>query len=148
MPSQSLITNSHFPDKVIAMAYSLLESGYTNRAVERSLKEQFGDDAPSRETIRKWDQLLAESCHEEQETREQRVIAMSDDLIAAGLTQLQGQPENILKHLMTLNALRGTFVDKQFKRNAGPSVNVGVFVITEAKPDVIIEHSPRIQEAE
>lgn len=126
----SRIERSYFPDHVIALAHSLLMSGYTNRAVERAVKERYPGEAPSRETIRQWDIALAKSCNEELETREQRIMAQSDDIIATGLQQLKEQPEQILKHLMTVNAVRGTMADKQIKRQdtANPDNRGNTFV--------------------
>lgn len=126
--------NPHFPDHIVAAAHDLLRRGYSLRTCERKLREQFpGERIPTNPTIGNWERHLCNSLQSESESRETRIIAAADDLIATTLDEIaEGDPKSRRYALQTMNSVQGTYRDKQQRRiesKDGIRTHAGPFVI-------------------
>jgi hypothetical protein len=131
----------HYPDHIISAGHDLLRKGYSLRTVERKLREMFpGESTPSHSTLRQYELRLVETLDAESESRESRIIAAADDLIARGLEQLEDEkPEKIIPNLAPLNAIAGTYRDKAHRRETRQAPQ-GPFIIFQG---ITIDHDLR-----
>ena len=127
------IERAHFPDHIVAAAITLGNSGFSSRKAQAVLAEAYGDDAPAISTVQSWFAVIGNSVHEESGNREQRLIALADDLMAEGLASMQGNTALIQKNLMPINAIAGTMRDKQIRRTDAPSQTPHVTIIIESR---------------
>ena len=124
------LAKTHYPDAIVARAVVLAAEGHSTRRIESELAREFPDAAtPSREAVRRWTQAYADSCQEEEPDRMQRIIALADDTVVAGLNAAK-ESDNPEKYIIPATAVGGTLRDKRDRHQGkgDPAANVMVFV--------------------
>ncbi|KKM81207.1 hypothetical protein LCGC14_1332000 [marine sediment metagenome] len=87
-------------------------------------------------TVRRWVQHYSESGDNQWDEDNVDVIERSTEITMKGLEQLGGR-DDIYKHLMALNAIRGTSIDK-LQRGSNSSKNA-TFVVVRSSDGTTIE---------
>ena len=123
------LARTHYPDAIVARAVVLAAEGHSIRRIESDLAREFPDAAtPSREAVRRWTQAYAASCQEEEGDRMQRIIALADDTVVAGLNAAK-ESDHPEKYIIPANAVAGTYRDKRDREQGkGQPASVMVFV--------------------
>ena len=122
----------HFPDAIVARALVLLIEGRSLRKVNVQLAEEFDEDVPARETLRRWEQAYTETLREDEGDRIERLIALADDAIAHTLVTVLAE-EHPAKYLMSVNAVQGTLRDKRDRQTGSATINLTIKLMTEAR---------------
>ena len=130
------LARAHYPDAIVARAVVLAAEGHSIRRIESDLAKEFPDEVtPSREAVRRWAQAYADTCREDEGDRVQRIIALADDAVVAGL-QGARESEHPEKYIIPANAVAGTYRDKRDRTGGGRS---GSFVRIRTSDGTIIE---------
>ena len=107
------LARTHYPDTIVARAVVLAAEGHSIRRIESDLAKEFTDQpTPSREAVRRWAQVYADTCREEEGDRVQRIITLADDAVVAGLHGARDS-EHPEKYIIPANAVAGTYRDKR-----------------------------------
>lgn len=125
---------SRYPDHIHAAAYNYLDQGYSLRAIERNLAQDFPDQLiPAFNTIAIWEQERNATAQSTRVPRMERIIDLADDAVAQGLRDvLAGNQSLAAKSLIAANAAGNTLRDKLY-RDANPAMSTLELAIESAE---------------
>lgn len=128
---------SQYDTETHAQALALIQLGKPASHVAQDL--QLPERTVQNWALR-WRQIAAEEGDRILTDEDYRLAVRTSHLIHDALDQLEGRPDTY-KHLVSLNVIRGTAIDKILKRKQGaqPTVNADkvLIVVNAAKPDII-----------